>query len=185
MVANGKYNQNQLLQGENLLPVLSSGASSISSNLAINPTLMKSSIHTSSAVNNSTAVFVSNALCGVTGQAIASTASLGDGINETGWRMSELVGAVCLASTVTAGSLFLGPFGNFKGDGVGAKGGNGGGSNGPGGGGGGHKKVGGAGSGNESKYEEVESNEPQVKVGIATVPPAYEVSVYVSYALMF
>lgn len=88
--------------------------------------------------------------------------------------MSELIGAIGMASTLTAGSFLLGPFGDFKGDDS-VKGGGNGGSNGPGRGGGGQKKIGSAGGGNESKYEE-ESNEPQVKVGIATVPPAYEVS---------
>jgi uncharacterized membrane protein YgcG len=175
----GRFNQNHFLSSEHVRPALSSCVASLNTCSAINSrTVYKSYIHTSSKVDNSTAVFVSNALCGLTGQTINSSANFGDSINETGWRMSELLGAICLASTLTASSMFLGPFGNLKGDSKNVKGGyDDGGSKGTGGGGNGHKKVGGGGS--DGKYDE-ESNDPQVKVGIATVPPAYEVSSRIS-----
>lgn len=175
LVSGGKYSQNHLLQSDHILPSLTTAATlSPSSNLSTNPsTLTKASIHTSSKLTDSSA-FVSDALCGLTGQAMNSTVTFGDGISQSGWRMSEFIAALGLASTLTAGSLLLGPFDDIKGDDKGTKGGGNGGGNGRGGGGGGHKKKVSAGDENGSKYAE-ESNEPQVTVGLATVPPAYEV----------
>jgi hypothetical protein len=165
------YSQNDI-QSEHVLCALSSTTSK-GSNLAADPySVTKSSIHTSSKLADSSA-FVSDALCGLTGQGISSTANFGEGING-GWRMSELIGAIGLASTLTAGSLLWGPLGDIQGPDERVNGGSKGGNNGPGGGGNGQKKLGSTGGGQESKFEE--DNEPQVTVGIATVPPAYEVS---------
>lgn len=165
-IANAKYSQHHMLQSDNPL------SNSSSSHLATNPhAITKASIHSSSNAQQLSSSLVSDALCGITGQAMNSTATLGGGINDTGWSMGELFGAMFLASAAATGSLFLGPFGDFKVDGAGHKGG---GSGGPSGGGGGHKKIGSAGGGNDNRYEE-DTDEPQVKVGIATAPPSYEV----------
>ena len=181
LASSEKYRQNYRLQGDLGFTAFSSGAGGIhSKNLATINThaLFKLSIHTSSKVNDSTAVLISDALCGLTGHAMNSSANFGDGINETGWRMSELISAICVASTVTVGSLFLGPYGNVKDGDKDIKGGNKGGSKRPGGRGDDHKKVGGTGAGGDRKYEN-DTNEPEVKVGIASVSPAYEVSPYI------
>lgn len=181
LVANEKYRQNHLLQGDHVLPGISPGAGCIkSSNVAaFNPyAFSKISIHTSSKVNDSTAVFISDALSGLTGQTINCSANFGDGINETGWRMSELIGAICLASTVTAGSLFLGPFGNIIAGNEDTKGEGTGGSKRPGDRGSGNKKIGGTGAGGDQQYES-DTNEPEVTVGIASISPAYEVGPFI------
>eukprot|EP00804_Cyclotella_cryptica_P008683 CCRYP_018532-RA/>CCRYP_018532-RA protein AED:0.01 eAED:0.01 QI:471/1/1/1/0/0/2/145/610 len=162
-VANGKYNQDHvMLRNEHLLPAHSSHAISVGCDLAPNCySLAKASIHSSSRSEASSSMLLSNSLCGLTGQVINGNADFCGDINDTGWTISELFGAMFLASAATAGSLFLGPFGNLNGGSGGGSGGN----NGPGGGGGGHKKTGGPGGGNDSTYED-DSKEAQVKVSV-------------------
>ena len=116
---------------------------------------------------------------GMTAAAVSSQDALLDGsaaaggAASSGWKLQELAGAILFAGVATAGSMLLGPI-----EGLGGKSGSGGGGGGgdPGGGGGGGPPVSGKyENAFDSPAKEKENQEPQLAVGIASLPKPYEV----------
>ena len=161
---NGKHhNRHYSLLSENnvVLPAIttaSAPSSTSTTNTAVNAgALIKSAIHTSANTSASTAAFVTDALSGGSVQAINAVPV------ETRWNVSELIGALCLASIMTVGS-FWSPFDAVKDNGGGEN--SGGGRNGPNNEGGG---------GNKSIAQGAQLENDTYSHGIASAP-AYEVS---------
>lgn len=167
LIANSGKHHNRhysLLSENNVVPALTTAPSSISTNTAVNaPAIIKSAIHTSAPTSVSTAAFVTDVLSGASGQAMNAVPI------ETRWKMSELIGALCLASIMTVGSCW-GPFDAVKNNGESLK--SGGGSNGP--------NEGGGGGGNKSFVKGAQLENEKYSHGIASAP-AYEVSTYFAF----
>lgn len=96
----------------------------------------------------------------------------------SGWSATELAGAILFAGAATAGSILLGPFDRLRGEtGTGGGGGGGDGGGDPGGGGGGPPFRGKHDNSFEHGAKEKQDREEGLRMGIATVPSPYEVSV--------